>query len=353
MRGIYRVIDVSLNRITEGLRVVEDILRFHLDHPLWKQIKDLRLEVAQLIEYFPKAYLRGSRNAEKDPGLRANSNIELDRRSEMSIIDANISRVKEALRAIEECSKLVLHDVEVIKHIKYLRRRIYGIEKSLSIMYERRWLSTMNLYFIADYSILGDNILSVVEDAIKGGTDVIQLRAKHIDDRTFLLVANDVRAITDHYNTPLIIDDRADIAIAVGADGVHLGQNDMLPTVVRRLYGDMLVIGMSVHNTDELAVAKGEGVDYIGIGPVFSSATKGENLKPLGIDGVVNIVNEWHGPYVAIGGINLENIDSVVASGIKAVAVISAIANSNSPYSAAAELKSRLDGVKRDDYEGC
>lgn len=349
MRGIYRIIDVCLNRITEGLRTVEDLLRFHYEKPLWLDVKKLRLDAGMLAEHFPANYLMGSRDAEADPGLDSSIGRELHRRSELEIIRASISRVKEALRTLEECSKIVAPGEGVIGSIKEIRTRLYGIEKDLLLMFQREWLESMSLYFIADYGLLGEKIMAVVEEAIEGGVDVVQLRVKGASDREFLSLAEEIRAITRRKKVPLIIDDRADIAVAVSADGVHVGQGDMPPSTIRRLYGSTLAVGMSVHNMDELRVAKKEGADYIGIGPVFTSETKGVYIPPLGVKGAAAIAEEWGGPYVVIGGVGPDNISEIVEGNLRAVAVIGAIANCDNPRAAAEKLRVWLERWKSDD----
>lgn len=141
----------------------------------------------------------------------------------------------------------------------------------------------------------------------------------------------------------MIIDDRADMAVLVGAEGVHLGQSDLGPEEVRRVYGSMLALGMSVHNDEEMKRALEQGPDYLGIGPVFSSATKGKNIRSLGVEGTLELAKLWKGPWVSIGGIGLDNIEKVVRVGIKSIAVISAIGHADSPEEAARELKQALE----------
>ncbi|MDD3223734.1 MAG: thiamine phosphate synthase [Clostridium sp.] len=197
-----------------------------------------------------------------------------------------------------------------------------------------------SLYLITDRRFLKDKTISdAVEEAIKGGVTLVQVREKEASTREFYNVAVNVKKVTDKYNIPLLIDDRIDIALASECAGVHLGQSDMPICEARKILGNEKIIGISAGNLDEAIHAQSEGADYIGIGTIFYTGTKKDIKKPIGISGLKNIVQSINIPSVAIGGINLENSEEVMKTGTNGLAVISAIMAENNIKSAAVKLK--------------
>lgn len=194
------------------------------------------------------------------------------------------------------------------------------------------------LYLCTDRDLMTtDTITEAVELAIKGGVTVVQLREKDCSGRKFLEVAHEVKEITDAYEVPLIINDRLDIAMAVDADGVHLGQKDLPATVARELLGPDKIIGVSAWNAELALRAQKDGADYIGAGDVFGTSTKADTHH-VSLQELAKIKKTVKIPVVAIGGISMENIEKLKGTGVDGVAVISAILAARNITAAAEEL---------------
>ncbi|MHB7980840.1 thiamine phosphate synthase [Clostridium sporogenes] len=182
------------------------------------------------------------------------------------------------------------------------------------------------LYLITDRRFLkGRELKKVVEDAILGGVTIVQVREKDVSTREFYNVAKEVKEVTDHYKVPIIINDRLDIAQAINAHGVHLGQKDMHLNIARRILGKDKIIGISVGNIKEALESENNGADYLGIGTIFPTGSKKDVDAIIGIDGLSKIKNNISIPSVAIGGINKTNFKDVLNTGIEGISVISAI----------------------------
>lgn len=186
------------------------------------------------------------------------------------------------------------------------------------------------LYLITDRSFLnGRSLKTCVEEAILGGATLVQVREKGVSTREFFNIAEEVKQITSKYNIPLIINDRIDIALALGAEGVHLGQKDMPLQLARKILGKDRIIGISANNLQEALDAQNSGADYVGLGPVFFTGTKKDIEKPIGIHGLEEIVKNINLPSVAIGGINKNNAKDILKTGVNGISVISAILGSD------------------------
>ena len=197
-----------------------------------------------------------------------------------------------------------------------------------------------SLYLVTDRSFLEDKtIKEAVEEAIKGGVTLVQVREKDASSREFYKVALEIKQVTDKYKIPLIIDDRIDIAQAVDAAGVHLGQSDLPLKKAREILGKDKIIGISVGTVSEAKEAEIGGADYLGIGTIFFTGTKKDIKTPIGIEGLTEIVRSTNIPSVAIGGIDQHNVKDVMSSGTNGVAVISAILAKKNIQKAADEFK--------------
>jgi thiamine-phosphate pyrophosphorylase len=195
------------------------------------------------------------------------------------------------------------------------------------------------LCFIADSQASRErNIFELVGEAVAGGATLVQLRAKDWSARDILRTARDLRLALAGRKVPLIINDRVDIAFAVGAHGVHLGQDDLPVREARRILGAKRIIGVSVCTPDEAATAEKDGADYIGAGPLFPTPSKSGLPAPLGLEGLRKIRTAVRIPILAIGGITARNAGDVIAAGADGVAVISAITGSPDPRRAASEF---------------
>lgn len=182
------------------------------------------------------------------------------------------------------------------------------------------------LYLITDRRFLkGRQLKKVVEDAILGGVTIVQVREKDVSTREFYNVAKEVKEVTDYYRIPIIINDRLDIAQAIDANGVHLGQKDMHLNIAREILGKDKIIGISVGNVKEALEAQNNGADYLGIGTIFPTGSKKDVDAIIGIDGLSKIKDSISIPSVAIGGISKTNFKDVLKTGIEGISVISAI----------------------------
>ncbi len=182
------------------------------------------------------------------------------------------------------------------------------------------------LYPVTDVRLSGLSHAVQVAALVEGGARFIQLREKHLSPREFYAQAEEALKIARRNSVPLIINDRADIALALGADGVHLGQDDLAPEAARRLLGEDAIIGFSTHSIEQAIEAARRGVSYIAVGPIFPTTSK-ENPDPtIGLDGLRRVRAATHGtPLVAIGGINTENARAALNAGADSIAVISAL----------------------------
>lgn len=205
-----------------------------------------------------------------------------------------------------------------------------------------------SLYLVTDRGLSrGRSSAEIVAAAVRGGVTCVQLREKHCSTREFIQEARSLQPLLAHYRIPLIINDRLDVALAVGADGIHLGQSDMHIGDARRLAGERMIIGISAETLEDAVIAEHEGADYIGISPVYATRTKTDTAAPLGLAGIRRIRQAVKIPLVGIGGIHLGNIREVIGAGADGVAVVSAIVGAECAETAAAELKNILDSERK------
>ncbi|GAB3319153.1 thiamine phosphate synthase [Larkinella ripae] len=197
------------------------------------------------------------------------------------------------------------------------------------------------LYLVTDAGIngqAGHTVPYLVEEACRAGVRWVQVREKTASTRAFVELGTALKQITQAYGARLIVNDRVDVALAIDADGVHVGQDDMPPRLVRHLIGPDKLIGLSVNNLAELQTAAGTAVDYLGIAAVFPTGTKDDTSSLLGLEGLREICRRTTLPTFAIGGINAHNIRAVLQTGVTGAAVVSAICGQSSPYEATREL---------------
>ncbi|WP_421919633.1 thiamine phosphate synthase [Marinifilum sp.] len=198
----------------------------------------------------------------------------------------------------------------------------------------------LSLYLVTDKELAKDKALEdVVEEAVKGGVSMVQIREKEACSKDFYQLAASIKKVLEKYKVPLIINDRLDIALAVDADGLHIGQSDLPYHVARKILGPNKIIGLSVESTEQAKEANQLDVDYIGLSPVFSTQTKNDIAKPLELEGVKEIMSFSKHAAVAIGGINSENAADLIKAGADGIAVVSAIVCSPDPCKAANKLK--------------
>ena len=209
----------------------------------------------------------------------------------------------------------------------------------------------LKLYLVTDRDLsLGRSLEEVVSEAVAGGVTLVQLREKDAATGEFIELAGRLMKILTPLGIPLIINDRVDVALAVDADGVHIGQSDMPYETARRLLGPDKIIGLSVENMDDLIKANSLDVDYVGISPVYGTPTKTDTAEPFGREGLRKAVNMSMHPTVAIGGMNAGTIADVLAAGTDGVAVVSAICSAENMREAAAQLKAIVESNSRSAY---
>jgi len=189
----------------------------------------------------------------------------------------------------------------------------------------RNPLNEIDLYFITDSKLTKKNILEDIEAALRAGVKIIQYREKEKETKYMIEEAAKIKKLCKENSALFLINDRVDICLAVDADGVHLGQDDMPYLTARTLLGNEKVIGLTTHNLEEAIQAEYLGADYIGVSPIFETKTKPNARKPAGLKFLKDVKNKIRIPYVAVGGINESNIRDVLATGTKYVAIVSAI----------------------------
>ena len=197
----------------------------------------------------------------------------------------------------------------------------------------------LSLYLVTDRPLAqGRDISWIVREAVAGGVTMVQLREKDCSTGEFIALAKELKSVLHPLGIPLIINDRIDVALAVDADGVHIGQSDMPYAMARQLLGPDKIIGLSVETLDEVIAANALDVDYIGISPVYATPTKTDTLPPFGLEGVAEVLRLSRHRCVAIGGMNRDTIGEVIARGVEGAAVVSAIVAADSPRCASEEL---------------
>lgn len=337
---VLRLLDANANRAREALRVLEDYARFILDDAaLQAGLKSLRHEFAQAVgPWLADAILH--RDTPNDVGTTHKTASECRRESLGSVVTAAGKRLGEALRAIEEVLKTA--DAARALSVESLRYRFYGIEQALArTLRPATRMADVRLYVLVSESVCRRPWLESAEQAILGGADCLQLREKHLESGELLRRARQFVDLCRRHGVLSIINDRPDVAMLCGADGVHLGQDDLPADAVRKLIGTGMILGVSTHNMEQARQAVRDGADYIGVGPFFRSPTKPRDFL-AGPEYARQAAASIAIPAVAIAGITAANVDEVLATGIKAVAVSSAVLAADEVRAAAAELRRRV-----------
>lgn len=322
--ALYRILDANLDRAREGLRVIEEWCRFVLDDgSLVEECKALRQELA----HWHTPELRAARDTPGDSGTELTHPDEATRSSVQQVLQANFCRVQEALRVLEEYGK-VYHS-EMGAACKQMRYRVYTLESILMVYERHQKLKDARLYLVTSPS---DNLFATVEAALQGGLTLVQYRDKESEDQVRLERAAKLCNLCHQYQALFLVNDRVDLALAVDADGVHLGQQDIPLSLARQLLGSQRIIGRSTKNPEEMQKAIQEGADYIGVGPVYETPTKAGRTA-VGLDYVRYAVDHATIPWFAIGGIDQTNLPEVLAAGAKRVAVVRAVMQAEFPTS--------------------
>ena len=350
------MIDANLNRSSEGLRVLEDVARFVLnDVELSRRLRTLRHDLARETKSL-RIGLLSQRDSEHDIG-RPHS-VSLPSREGKpnmgtaslpgltDLVTANAKRAEEALRVIEELAKLPeLSSTLTSSRFEQARFALYTFERDLVSRISRRdKIERMRgLYVILDRQFLADrDELEIAKHIIEGGARVIQLRDKQGKRGELLLIAQRLKELCCRADVLFIINDYLDLATAVDADGLHVGQEDLPLAVIRRELPIDKIVGCSVTTLSQATTARNEGADYIALGSIFPTTTKKE-VTVVGVDMLKEIKRTVSTPLVAIGGINQSNIGEVVAAGADVVAVISAVLAEEDIRGAVQKLVAEMD----------
>lgn len=340
---MFRLIDAACNRASEGVRTLEDLARFVLDDAaMTTSLKQLRHDLRDTtLLTWPCSAGVWSRDTSGDVGTSISTVSEQTRGGPGAIAAAAGRRAAESIRSLEEAAKL--DSPEAASTIESLRYALYdlaaAVERRLGASPVPQW----RLCLLLTKSTCKLPWQDVLAASIDGGVDVVQLREKSLCDAELV---QHVRAVLSMARgIPVIVNDRVDIAMAAGAAGVHLGQNDLSVLDARRQCGRRLLIGVSTHGPTEVAAAVEAGADYVGIGPIFASHTR-PDLEPAGIDRVrTSLPLLGHLPHLAIGGVSPENVAEVAASGGRGVAVGRGICGVDDPLAAARVCTDAMGGI--------
>jgi thiamine-phosphate pyrophosphorylase len=329
MQGLYRMIDANRNRVAEGLRVMEDFTRFYReDRELTERIRRIRHAVRKNLHSLEGKML-AARCAARDPGREVSADSDLDRKTgHLQLIAGNFRRAEEGIRVIEEA----LHRLEMeelAKKYEGLRFRLYDLEKAVFLPTEKKqkmafWEFSFYGITAEEYS-LGRSKPEVVAEMLAAGIRIIQYREKEKDLREKYAETKVLRRMTRESGALFLVNDHVDLAQMVEADGVHIGQDDLPLPEVRKLLGPRKIIGVSTHCPEQARRAVAEGADYIGVGPLFATATKKDVCPPVGLGYLDFAVKEIPIPLVAIGGIKEHNLEEVCRHGAHCVALVTEI----------------------------
>lgn len=344
-----RIVDANLNCIGEGLRLLEDLARLMLnDATLSQQLKTMRHGILERDWAFNQQLLQ-SRNSEGDVGINIEA-PEGEKRELTTMVVANSRRVQESLRTIEELAKLpdVKLDPEKFKQARF---ELYTIEQKLlsSLLRQDKVKRIPGLYLIIDTQALkGRSHVEVASQAIRGGAKTIQLRDKILSKKELLPIAEQLKKLCAEHEVLFIINDHFDLALAVDADGLHLGQDDLPIKVARKLLPIDKILGCSTRTVEQAVTAESDGADYIAVGSMYPTPTK-ETAQIVGPERLHQIRQAVTLPLVAIGGINKNNAAEVMAAGASSLAVIRAVVQAEAPEEAARQLVDIVEAQKQID----
>lgn len=343
---VLRILDANFNRAREALRVMEEAARFILDDAaLCESIKRLRHELSQAMASVPG--LESNRNTPGDVGTTIKTASELRRDSVGDVVSAAGKRLSEALRVIEEYAKTLDVLIPATRQplsaaVEAMRYRGYDIEqklvRALATGQARQWKLCV---LISEELCPSRDWWSVAQAVVAGGADCVQLREKNRDAGELLTRARKLVSLARPAGVSVIINDRPDVALLAEADGVHLGQTDLPCTEARKLVGRQLLIGVSTSNLAQAQQALGDGADYCGVGPMFSTTTKHKDVI-VGPAYLREYVAWGKLPHLAIGGINALRLPELGAAGVRGIAVSSAVCGAPDPQTATRSLVNLL-----------
>jgi thiamine-phosphate pyrophosphorylase len=344
-QATWRIIDANFNRAREATRVVEEFCRFALNSAvLTRRAKALRHELAAVIGEVDAGRLLASRDILRDVGTGLSVEGQFVRGDLEDCLTAGCKRLTEALRVLGET--LQTKSRGAAAKVEKLRYAAYALEKDIAVLgLPAEKFKRVRLYVIIT-SNLPAEVISLAQKCSSGGADCIQLRAKGMNDDALLAVALEFAQICRGSEVLSVINDRVDVAVAAGADGVHVGQNDLPVEQARRLQLRPLIVGKTTHSVEQLRRACAESPTYVSIGPVFATGTK-PDLRAVGLDYVRAATRELADggiAHVAVGGIGAGNVEDVLRAGARAVAVCSAVSGDRDPARVCRVLKEKISG---------
>ncbi|MDR0870504.1 MAG: thiamine phosphate synthase [Planctomycetaceae bacterium] len=363
--SLFRVIDAAANRCREGIRVIEDYVRFVLDDAaLTRRCKEFRHTFQDVLATLPMNEYLEHRDTEHDAGTDIEGQNEYRRTTLTDVLTANFARIQESLRSIEEYSKIITPDTA--RQFEQLRYRSYTLHKVAAacrqtvglnnsndgaaelneVAHRQQLLNAAKIYALLDCRNNEEHFKTAVDALINGGVDIIQLRDKTAAERAILARSKILkeRIAVLEKDVLFIMNDRPDLAVLADADGVHIGQDELSVAAARKIIGTGKLVGVSTHNIGQARQAVLDGADYIGVGPVFASATKHFTEQDIaGLDYLKEIAAENIAvPAFAVGGITPENVNDVAATGIRRVALSSALLNAENIQQTAGQVIAEL-----------
>jgi thiamine-phosphate pyrophosphorylase len=324
---IARILDANANRAREGLRVIEEHVRFSLNStPLQERLKNLRHKFCKSfskLEASGNAPLVSSRDTAGDVGTTTTTLSEMKRNTSTEIAKASVKRLQEALRVMEEYGKII--SVECAKEFEQIRYLTYELEADIFCNQSRKErLANAKLYVLITESLASADAETVCKETIAGGADIIQMREKNMEDGEFLNKAEKLNNLCRKAGVLFIINDRPHICRLIDADGIHTGLGDLPVNLSRKIIGRDRILGRSTHCPDDLQKAFEDGADYAGVGPVYETKTK-EHRSAVGLEYVKHAVENSKIPYYCIGSVNRKTINKVIEAGANTVAICTGI----------------------------
>lgn len=329
MNEYFRIIDANLNRASEGLRVLEDILRFKYNNlDLTEAFKILRHSTRK-VNISLQLKCINSRDSYNDVGLIVSQKNKLDNKSTLfELIISNFKRVEESYRVIEENLKII-GKYELSKEIENFRFQIYSLEKEyfnkINCRLKSKKLETDIYCITASKHSRNRKNIDVVKEMGDAGIKIVQYREKEMEKLEKFKECEDIKKVTDEYGITFIINDDLDIALSIEADGIHLGQDDLPVEKARAIVGNDMIIGLSTHSPEQAFKAVEICTDYIGIGPIYKTFTKKNVCDPVGLAYLDFAVKNINIPFVAIGGIKENNLTEVVKTGARCISLVTEI----------------------------
>jgi thiamine-phosphate pyrophosphorylase len=345
---VLRLIDANLDRLGEGLRVLEDVSRFLLnDAASSKRLKTLRHNLVEDLGPLEQGLL-SARQVAEDVGAPKRKRAAIQHENLKALVMANSRRVQESLRVLEEFSRLSGGPLAgKAGSFEKSRFELYDLEQQLvgQVLRHDKASRMKGLYLVLDtVALKGRDEVEVAAAAIRGGARTIQLRDKLRSKAELLRTARQLKGLCAEKGVLFIVNDHLDVALAVDADGIHLGQDDLPPAEARRILPITMMIGCSTHSVTEAVKAQADGADYVALGSIYPTTSK-EKYKLVGLETLQRTRSEVSVPLVAIGGINPNNAREVMKAGADCVAVISAVLGADDVEKAARRLTAKMKGI--------